>query len=182
MFYFPCEQTTKIQDTLTGALIGLARATEGNDHMVSDSTAAVVVEGLYATLTNSDNDALNALLDRADMEKRKLVPMCYECASSCGKNNNFDMQKLWTAEESIRSLKSLILFGIRSIAAYAHHAAVLGYRDDAIHQFLYKGLFAIGMEDWGTEELLPILLEMGEVNLKCMNLLNQAYTKTNSHP
>ena len=81
MFCFQCEQaagckacagnvgvcgkkadTAELQDKLTGALIGLARATEGNEHVVSDSTAAVIVEGLFATLTNVnfDNDALLA--------------------------------------------------------------------------------------------------------------------------
>ena len=43
-----------------------------------------------------------------------------------GKNDNFDMQSLWEADEDVRSLKSLILFGIRGIAAYAYHAAVFG--------------------------------------------------------
>ena len=203
MFCFQCEQTAKctgctgavgvcgkkadtaqLQDRLTGALIGLARATEGNGHMVGDSTAAVTVEGLFATLTNVnfDNAALLALMDRVDAEKRKLVPECYKCASACGRNNDYNMQKLWNADEDIRSLKSLILFGIRGVAAYAYHAAVLGYRDEMIHQFLYKALFAIGTEDWGMEELLPIVLEVGEVNLKCMAMLDRANTETFGHP
>ena len=203
MFCFQCEQTAKctgctgavgvcgkkadtaqLQDRLTGALIGLARATEGNGHMVGDSTAAVTVEGLFATLTNVnfDNAALLALMDRVDAEKRKLVPECYKCASACGRNNDYNMQKLWNADEDIRSLKSLILFGIRGVAAYAYHAAVLGYRDEMIHQFLYKALFAIGTEDWGMEELLPIVLEVGEVNLKCMAMLDKANTETFGHP
>lgn len=203
MFCFQCEQTAKctgctgtmgicgkksdtadLQDKLTGALIGLARATEGNEHMVSDSTAAIVVEGLFATLTNVnfDNDALLAMMERIDAEKQKLIPNCYQCASVCGKNNDYDMNQLWSADEDIRSLKSLILFGIRGIAAYAYHAAVLGYRDDTIHNFLYKALFSIGMDDWGMEELLPIVLEVGEVNLKCMAMLDQANTGTFGHP
>jgi len=166
--------TAELQDKLTGALIGLARATEGNEHVVSDSTAAVIVEGLSATLTNVnfDNDAMLAIMERVDIEKRKLVPACYKCASACGRNNDYDMQKLWNADGDIRSLKSLILFGIRGVAAYAYHAAVLGYKDESIHRFLYKALFAIGMDDWGMEELLPILLEMGEINLRCMALLD----------
>ena len=94
-------------------------------------------------------------MDKVSVEKRKLVPECYKCASACGRNNDYDMEKLWNADEDIRSLKSLILFGIRGVAAYAYHAAVLGYRDDFVHQFLYKALFAIGMDDWGMEELLP---------------------------
>ena len=203
MFCFQCEQTAKctgctgavgvcgkkadtaeLQDRLTGALIGLARATDGNEHMLSASTADVVVEGLFATLTNVnfDNDALLDILDRVDAEKRKLVPECFKCAASCGRNDDYDMQKLWTAQEDIRSLKSLILFGIRGVAAYAYHAAVLGYRDETIHKFLYKALFAIGMDDWGMEELLPIVLEVGEVNLKCMAMLDRANTETFGHP
>ena len=203
MFCFQCEQTAKcagctgamgvcgktadtaaLQDRLTGSLIGLARATEGNEHMLSDSTAAVVVEGLFATLTNVnfDNDALLALLDRVEIEKKKLVPDCFHCASPCGRNNDYDMDKLWNAQEDIRSLKSLILFGIRGVAAYAYHAAVLGHRDESIHRFLYKALIAIGIEEFGMEELLPIVLEVGEVNLKCMATLDRANTEAFGHP
>ena len=203
MFCFQCEQTAKcagctgamgvcgktadtaaLQDKLTGSLIGLARATEGNEHMLSDSTAAVVVEGLFATLTNVnfDNDALLALLDRVEIEKKKLIPDCFHCASPCGRNNDYDMDKLWNAEEDIRSLKSLILFGIRGLAAYAYHAAVLGFRNESIHRFLYKALIAIGIDEFGMEELLPIVLEVGEVNLRCMAMLDRANTETFGHP
>ena len=203
MFCFQCEQTAKctgctgamgvcgkkadtaeIQDKLTGSLVGLARATEGNEHMVSDSTAAVIVEGLFATLTNVnfDNDALLSIMNRVEEEKKKLVPDCFHCASPCGRNHDYDMRNLWNANEDIRSLKSLILFGIRGIAAYAYHAAVLGYKDDIIHTFLYKALIAIGIDEFGMEELLPIVLEVGEVNLKCMAMLDKANTETFGHP
>ena len=203
MFCFQCEQTAgcsgctgnmgvcgksadtaQIQDQLTGALIGLSRSTEGNADKLSDTTASVVVEGLFATLTNVnfDNEALLHILQRVEEEKRKLVPDCYACAASCGKNNDYDMKELWNADEDIRSLKSLILFGIRGIAAYAYHAAVLGYKDEKIHQFLYKALFAIGTSDWGMDELLPIVLEVGEVNLSCMEMLDKANTETFGHP
>ena len=203
MFCFQCEQTAgcmgctgtagvcgkkadtaQLQDELTGALIGLARATEGNEDLVSDSTAQIVTEGLFATLTNVsfDNEAIQKLIGRADEEKRKLVPDCYHCLSSCGRNNDYDMKKLWEADEDIRSLKSLILFGIRGMAAYAYHARVLGYSSEDVHHFLYKALYAIGMDDWGMDELLPIVLEVGEVNLKCMELLDRANTETFGHP
>ena len=203
MFCFQCEQTAKcsgcagavgvcgkkedtaqLQDRLTGALIGLARATDGNEHLISKGSTEVIVESLFATLTNVnfDNAALEKLLERVEEEKRKMVPDCFVCASPCGKNNDYDMDNLWNADEDIRSLKSLILFGIRGMAAYAYHAAVLGYHDDTVDRFLYKALIAIGMEDFGMEELLPIVLEVGEVNLKCMALLDQANTETFGHP
>ena len=203
MFCFQCEQTAactgctgsmgvcgkkadtaELQDQLTGKLIGLARATDGNEHMLSDSTAAVVVESLFATLTNVNFDhvALLSLMNRVEEEKRKLVPECFRCVNACGRTEDYDLNHLWSANEDIRSLKSLILFGIRGVAAYAYHAAVLGYRDESIHKFLYKALFAIGMDDWGMNELLPIVMEVGEVNLGCMAMLDRANTEVFGHP
>ena len=91
------------------------------------------------------------------------------------------MQKLWTAQEDIRSLKSLILFGIRGTAAYAHHAFVLGYEDETLSRFFAKALFAVG-EDWGMEALVPIVLEVGEKNLAAMALLDKANTESFGHP
>ena len=203
MFCFQCEQTAKcsgctgavgvcgkkadtseLQDKLTGALIGLARATDGNEHLICTSSTAVIVETLFATLTNVnfDNAALEKLLRRVEDEKLKMVPDCFTCVSPCGKNNDYDMGRLWNADEDIRSLKSLILFGIRGVAAYAYHAAVLGYHDDTVDRFFYKALIAIGMDDFGMEELLPIVMEVGEVNLRCMELLDKANTETFGHP
>ena len=92
------------------------------------------------------------------------------------------MNTLWTTDEDVRSLKSLILFGIRGMAAYAYHASVLGYTDETISKFFYKALFAIGTKDWGMDELLPIVLEVGEVNLRCMELLDKANTTTYGTP
>ena len=63
------------------------------------------------------------------------------------------------------------------MAAYAYHAGVLGYSDKTVDEFIAKALFAIG-EDWGMAELLPIVLEVGEVNFKCMEMLDKANTET----
>lgn len=162
-----------LQDKLTGALIGLARATDGNEHLISDTSSAVILEGLFATLAKSDYDAaaLEHLCARAEEEKRKMVPDCFTCASPCGRNNDYDMSRLWNADENIRSLKSLILFGIRGIASRAYHAAALGHHDRNVENFLYKALIVIGMDDYGMDDLLPIVLEVGEVNLRCMAML-----------
>ena len=114
-----------------------------------------MVEGLFATLTNVnfDNEALGRLMERVDAEKQRMVPGCAVCAAPCGRTGDYDLSRLWEAGEDIRSLKSLILFGIRGIAAYAYHAAVLGY--------LYKARVTIGTDGLGVEELLPVVLEVG---------------------
>ena len=201
MFCFQCEQTAgctgcmgnagvcgktadvaQLQDELTGALIGLARATD-NAPDVNDGTWRLMIEGLFTTVTNvSFNEkTLRELIDRVHAEKARLVPDCSDCAAPCGRAADYDMTNLWNAQEDIRSLKSLILFGVRGMAAYAHHALVLGYTDDAVNDFFAKALFAVG-EDWGMEELLPIVMEVGEKNLKCMALLDQANTESYGTP
>ena len=203
MFCYQCEQTAgctgctgnsgvcgksantaRLQDELTGALIGLARATEGNEQLVTEEMNQLVLEGLFTTITNVNfnDETLKLLIDKIEDTKKKLVPNCFTCSDSCGRNNNFDMSTLWTTDEDIRSLKSLILFGIRGMAAYAYHASVLGYTDETISKFFYKALFAIGTKDWGMDELLPIVLEVGEVNLRCMELLDKANTTTYGTP
>lgn len=203
MFCYQCEQTAgctgctgntgvcgksantaRLQDELTGALIGLARATEGNEQLVTEERNQLVLEGLFTTITNVNfnDETLKLLIDKIEDTKKKLVPNCFTCSDSCGRNNNFDMSTLWTTDEDIRSLKSLILFGIRGMAAYAYHASVLGYTDETISKFFYKALFAIGMKDWGMDKLLPIVLEVGKVNLRCMELLDQANTTTYGTP
>ena len=203
MFCFQCEQTAgcsgctgaagvcgkkadtaKLQDELTGALIGLARSVEGNMHLLTERTDDLVIEGLFTTVTNVNfnNETITALIHRIEDEKNRMVPGCTACGAPCGRNDDYDMNDLWQADEDIRSLKSLILFGIRGMAAYAYHANVLGYRDQEVNRFFYKALYAVGAKDWGMEELLPVVLEVGEVNLKCMELLDRANTQTYGSP
>ena len=200
MFCYQCEQTAgctgcvgkagvcgksaevaKRQDQLTGALIGLARAADTNKPTAS--THRAVIEGLFTTLTNVNfnEETVRRQIDMVRREKAALTPNCNTCASPCGRTDEYDMNLLWEANEDIRSLKSLILFGLRGMAAYAYHAMVLGYTDEEVNRFFYEGLFAIG-EDWGMEELLPIVMKVGQVNLKCMALLDKANTETYGHP
>ena len=86
------------------------------------------------------------------------------------------MQQLWNADEDIRSLKSLILFGIRGMSAYAYLANVMDYEDDEVNRFFCEALFRIGYEE-SVETLLPTVLKVGEIHLKCMALLDKANTE-----
>ena len=146
MFCFQCEQTAgcagcmgragvcgktadvaNLQDELTGALIGLARVAGAG--VPNDAVRKLITEGLFTTVTNVNfnEESIQALIGRVRAEKNKLVPQCAACASPCGNADEYDMSKIWNADEDIRSLKSLILFGIRGMAAYAYHADLLGY-------------------------------------------------------
>lgn len=201
MFCFQCEQTAgcagctgkagvcgkttevaELQDQLTGALVGLSRAVD-NAPDANEGTWRLMIEGLFTTVTNvSFNEkTTRELIDRVHEEKARLVPGCSGCGSRCGRNDDYDMNLLWNAGEDIRSLKSLILFGVRGMAAYAHHAMMLGYADEEVNHFFAKALFAVG-EDWGMDELLPIVMEVGEKNLQCMALLDKANTESYGTP
>ena len=202
MFCYQCEQTVgcsactgaagvcgkkadtaKLQDKLTGALIGLARALDGDPGLATAQTNELVIESLFMTLTNVnfDNDTIQAQIDRVHREQSGLVPQCAACASPCSKNEDYDMNQLWQAEENIRSLKSLLLFGLRGMAAYAYHAMVLGYTDETVNLFFREALVQIGLE-LTMDELLPEVLKLGEVNLQCMALLDRANTESFGTP
>ena len=143
-------QTAKNQ--LIGALIGLARATEGNEHMITDSTAHTLVEGLLA-VSNAENleaDALLAMTKKVSAEKQKLVPECFRCACPCGRTFDYDMESLQNAPVPIRNLKLRIL---------ACCSAAAGQRE-GISPLLYRALYSVGMDDWEEEELLPIQQEL----------------------
>lgn len=176
-------QTAQLQDELTGALIGLARATIG-DTLATEETWNVMITGLFATLTNVsfDDAAIREQISAVHRAKDALVPQCQSCGAPCGRNDDYDLRQLWEEpDEDIRSLKSLILFGLRGMAAYAYHAMVLGYRDAAIDTFFSEALCKVG-ETFPMEELLQTALKVGEVNLQCMALLDKANTETFGTP
>ncbi|HPH95458.1 MAG TPA: hydroxylamine reductase [Anaerolineaceae bacterium] len=82
----------------------------------------------------------------------------------------------------IQSLKDTLLFGLKGMAAYAHHAWVLGYHDDAVSHHFYKVLGAMVDDSLGAEELVGMVMEFGQVNLACMALLDKANTETYGNP
>ena len=191
MFCFQCEQTAggkgctgcagvcgkkadtaHLQDELTGALIMLASQARENG-AENAAIDKLILDGLFSTLTNVNfnNETVKQMTEAVHSETLRIG----------GEVNDYDMKKIWEANEDVRSLKSLILFGIRGGAAYAYHAAVLGYQDEKVNAFFYKALSAL-KEDWGLNELLPIVMEVGEVNLACMARLDKANTETFGHP
>ena len=199
MFCFQCEQTAKgtgcegsqgvcgkqadtagLQDDLISALVRLAYVAESVEPTAE--THKIMLEGLFTTITNVnfDNEAIQKQIAKTEAEILKLASK--GGAKDSDKDNKYNVKDLWTADVDIRSLKSLILFGLKGMAAYAYHALMLGYTDDEVNNFFYKGFRMIGREDADTGALLPVVLETGQVNLKCMALLDQANTETYGTP
>ena len=83
--------------------------------------------------------------------------------------------------EDIRSLKELIIYGLKGLAAYAEHAAVLGYEDQDVWNFLAEGM-AITTKDLGVDELVGYAMKTGEAAVKAMAILDKANTETYGHP
>lgn len=190
MFCFQCEQTAgakactgargvcgkeastaNLQDEMTGALVALARAVEGKT--LSKEVAHIMLEGQFTAITNVNfNDpVLKDLIQRIDDYTVSLG----------GVAKPYPMGEIWGGDEDIRSLKTLILLGLRGMAAYAYHAWALDYIDDEVNQFFFVAMRAIG-SDMNSEELLPLVLKTGEVNYKCMELLDRANTSTYGDP
>ena len=116
------------------------------DVPVTGRISRIILEGLFTTVTNVsfDGDSIREMIRRVQEEKAAIVPDCGGCGAPCGQNNDYGMAGLWYGDEDIRSLKSLILFGIRGMAAYAYHAMVLGYSDAVsyTHLDVYKRQFS----------------------------------------
>ena len=182
MFCFQCEQTAKgsgctiqgvcgkkedtanLQDELISNLIKLANCGQKNVN-----NTELLIDGLFITITNVnfDNDNIQGFIERVKNE------------INC--NYEFNIKSVWDCSEDLRSLKSLVLFGVKGIAAYTHHARVLGYKDDNVDNFFYEALNGISNLN-STDELLQLVLKTGEINLKCMELLDKANTETYGTP
>lgn len=182
MFCFQCEQTAKgqgcttvgvcgkkpdtadLQDELVSALVELALYGEKNEENTN-----LIIDGLFTTVTNVSYD--NAVIGKLAEKVR----------SKINGENCFNIKKLWGSNEDIRSLKSLALFGLKGMAAYAYHARVLGYKDKTVNNFFFEALQSIAtLTD--EDELVQLVLKVGEINFKCIELLDRANTETYGVP
>ena len=187
MFCFQCQQTAgnkgcvrtgvcgkqpttaNLQDELIYELIRLAEAAKENRSKLADR---LIPDGLFTTLTNVnfDDRAIKEFTQRVVNERRRL-----------GGDDNSKVVKLFEDETDIVSLRSTLLFGMKGMAAYVHHAMQLGYFDDEVTSWFYKGLCELNRSHT-VEEWLGLIMEFGRVNYKCMELLDKANTETFGNP
>jgi len=194
-----------LQDLLTYALTGLSLVAEAgiksgiNDRVVNVFTC----EALFSTLTNVNFDPArfvtlirqccalrDGLIDKitatgGKVDSRHDVIRFTPAASIdalVAQGEKVGMQSYPTLNADILSLKHILLFGIRGVAAYMDHARILGKEDDTIYAFLHEGLSALMNEKLTLDEGLALVLKCGEINLKTMELLDAAHTGTYGHP
>ena len=163
-------ETALLQDHLIYELIRLAEAAHAAGKH-SRLTDRLLMDGLFTTLTNVnfDNTAIKEFTGRVIKERKKLS------------DEDIPVVKLWEGSNDEVSLRSTLLFGLKGMAAYAHHAMNLNYEDENVTKWFYKGLCAVNQEH-SAEEWIQLIMEFGQVNFKCMELLDRANTATFGSP
>jgi len=160
-----------------------------------------ITEGLFMTITNVNFDKqrfvkkieeafqiLEKLKNRlAEMRDTEILSDC-DCLIWKGKSLE-EMEErakyvgvLSTENEDIRSLRALLTYGIKGLAAYAEHAANLGFEAPEIYAFMQEGLVATKNDNLSTEELTDLALKCGSMGVKVMALLDKANTTTFGNP
>ncbi len=198
-------EVAALQDLLVYTLKGLSYVVvEGKAHGVKDpSINRFASEAMFSTLTNVNFDPerfvplINEAVERREDLKKKISdaggPVGYdEKASSIIPAATMEDMIKQGAEvgvmrnpdlnADIRSLQELLVYGIKGVAAYADHAAILGQEDEKVYDFIYEGLAATLDPNKTADEMVGLVLKCGEINLRAMELLDAGNTGTYGHP
>ncbi|MBQ1251867.1 MAG: hydroxylamine reductase, partial [Firmicutes bacterium] len=174
-------ETSRLQDELTGALVGLAKASVNKS--IDENIQRLVVDGLAATAahTNFDDAYLMELTEQVKAAKTKFVPKFGNLNTSLKLPDDFDIRVIWQKSPDIRSLKSILLFGIRGVALYAAESWALGQKNREAASYFHKALIALGANHF-KEDYYDLLNEMGGVALRAMEQANKARTSAYGQP
>ncbi|NLF80495.1 MAG: hydroxylamine reductase [Clostridia bacterium] len=191
------EEVAKLQDLLIYTLKGIAtivvQAKLDPDQL--DQLNYKMMNSLFITITNANFDdtaierQITAMLAARDQLKQGLQLTGLPDAATFEVGDRASMLKkaagvgvLATENEDIRSLKQLITYGLKGMAAYAEHAYNLGHEDAEVNAFLYTALAELLREDITADELVSLTLRTGEIGIKTMALLDAANTEKYGHP
>ena len=196
------EEVADLEDVLIYALCGMSLfANEARQKgIVDDALDRFTMEAVFSTLTN------------VDFDPERFVPMIVQLreelkgkVAAAGGKTDFDHPaatftpaqtiaelakqgadlkfiETLDSDENVRSLKQTLLYGLKGIAAYGDHAAILGQSDPVVAGFMYEALAAMLAEGLTIEDCVPVAMKAGEINLKAMELLDAANTGTYGHP
>ncbi|AIQ49874.1 hydroxylamine reductase [Paenibacillus sp. FSL R7-0273] len=201
-----CGKTSEVanlQDLLIYTLKGISIfARKGRELGMTDSvTDKFIIESLFATITNANfvPEAFTSSVRRG-LQLREQWSSRLKLAGAAAELADHDAAT-WTAEtdeeliaksetvgvlatehEDVRSLRELLTYGLKGMAAYMEHAAVLGFGDTGAHAFMEKGLAATLDDSLSAGELTALVLECGKFGVDVMALLDQANTTTYGNP
>ncbi len=211
MFCYQCEETAKGTGCTVKGVCGKEAATAGlmdvliylckgiSARNISAMAAGkgnkdagmFIAEALFATLTNTnfDDTRLRSLITQAVAIRDALPSVAGEPDACTWKFRNDaeitakaeQIAAAAAADNDVNSLRALLLFGLKGVAAYYHHAAVLGYTDKKVEDFMQKGL-ASTLRDLPAGEMTALVLECGGIGVTTLALLDTANTKTYGNP
>jgi hydroxylamine reductase len=186
--------TANLQDLLIYVTKGISAVLKKAGRVDTDA-GRFITKALFSTVTNTnfDNDRIVELIKRGLALREELkkkytlgvdLPDCALWYSDDERQFPAKAQEigvLATDNEDVRSLRELLLYGLKGVAAYADHAAVLGYEDEAVYQNLIQ-LLASTTEELSVDDMVANVMKAGETAVTTMALLDKANTETYGHP
>ncbi len=195
------EKTAILQDALLHLLKGIAICVVKSDiaSLKRKQADRFVVEALFSTITNVnfDTETIRNMIFKGYAIKEDLksniniTGQLGEIADWAPKKNPDELiqqgRKVGVManpglNEDIRSLREILLYGLKGMAAYAGHASILGKDDESVNSFFYKVLSATADDSLDADALISMITEFGKVNFKCLEVLDSAHTGHFGHP
>jgi hydroxylamine reductase len=199
------DELSALQDLLTHAVQGLSLVAHAGRQVgiVEPQVDRFTCEAIFACLTNVDFDPLRfqAWINRAVELRQALLTRVRAAGGQTesslpaasfapaptltgliAQGNGLDFMNRLDANEDLRSLKQITIYGLRGLAAYADHAAILGQEDDTVYAFIHEAMAELSKSGQGLDQLVGLALKVGSVNLRAMELLDAGNTGTYGHP
>ena len=191
------EEVAKLQDLLIYTLKGISEiVVKGKVDITKLDTANYdVLSSLFMTITNANfddghiEDQIKKMIALRDHLRNSVHLNDLHDAATFTVNTRTSMLEkaafvgvLATENEDVRSLREMIIYGLKGMAAYAEHAKNIGKEDLAINAFIYEALSATLDDSLTADDLVALTLKTGEYGVKVMALLDEAHTSRFGNP
>jgi hydroxylamine reductase len=191
------EEVAKLQDLLIYTLKGISEiVVKGKVDITKLDTANYdVLSSLFMTITNANfddghiEDQIKKMIALRDHLRNSVhVNDLHDAATFTVNTRTSMLEKaafvgvLATENEDVRSLREMIIYGLKGMAAYAEHAKNIGKEDLAINAFIYEALSATLDDSLTADDLVALTLKTGEYGVKVMALLDEAHTSRFGNP
>jgi len=191
------EEVAKLQDVLIYILKGISEIVIKGNLKVSElgSVNHEMLNSLFMTITNANFDEaafekqINKMLALRNTLRARVTGQFLHDAATFEVNSKAAMLEkavsvgvLSTKNEDVRSLRELILYGLKGMAAYSHHALNIGKEKNELYAFFYEALAATLNDQLTVDELVALTLKTGEFGVTAMALLDEANTSKYGNP
>lgn len=197
------DEVAAIQDLLVYVTKGVSilATIAGENHYSSAKVDRFVLEALFTTITNANfnkevivNKVWQGISVREELRKEMIdkginIPAVLHSSTYWTPSSVEDMEAraslvgvLATADEDVRSLRELVIYGVKGIAAYAEHADNLGHSAENVNRFIQRALAATTDDSISVAELTALVLETGKHGVDVMALLDKANTTSYGNP